>query len=68
MEIEDRENGKIEWKGTKGEFCQFISEQYTANSNNYMSLRAASDALFEKYRFRWQGWTKEQCYDLAKKQ
>ena len=68
MVIEDREKGKIEWTGTKGEFCQFISDQYTANSNNYVSLRAASDALFEKYRFRWQGWTKEQCYDLAKKQ
>ena len=67
MGIEEREKGKMEWKGTKGEFGRFINEQYIEYSSNYGSLREASDVLFERYRFKWQGWTKEQCYDLAKK-
>ena len=65
--IEEQENKKIEWKGTKGEFGRFVAEEHAANRELYTSLRNASDVLFDKHKFKWKDWTKEQCYDLAKK-
>ena len=60
------DNRKV-WKGTKGEFAIFVNEQYLGNQDKYSSLREATNYLFEKYRFKWGGWTKEMCYDYVKK-
>ncbi len=60
------DNRKI-WRGTKGEFAIFVNEEYLDNQDRYSSLREAANYLFEKYRFKWGGWTKEMCYDYVKK-
>ncbi|MHB8580969.1 MAG: hypothetical protein ACYDA4_14090 [Ignavibacteriaceae bacterium] len=60
------DNRKV-WRGTKGEFAVFVNEQYLDNQDRYGSLREAANYLFEKYRFKWGGWTKEMCYDYVKK-
>ncbi|MHB1687818.1 MAG: hypothetical protein ACYCVH_10640 [Ignavibacteriaceae bacterium] len=60
------DNRKV-WRGTKGEFAVFVNEQYLDNQDRFSSLREATNYLFEKYRFKWGGWTKEMCYDYVKK-
>lgn len=60
------DNKKV-WKGTKGEFAIFVNEQYLDNKDKYSSLREATNYLFEKYRFKWGGWTKEMCYDYVRR-
>ncbi|MHB8336120.1 MAG: hypothetical protein ACYDEE_01735 [Ignavibacteriaceae bacterium] len=60
------DNRKV-WRGTKGEFAVFVNEEYLDNQDRYGSLREAANYLFEKYRFKWGGWTKEMCYDLVRR-
>ena len=60
------DNRKI-WRGTKGEFAVFVNDQYLDNQDRYGSLREATNYLFEKYRFKWGGWTKEMCYDYVRR-
>lgn len=66
-EIKKRESEKQLWTGTKGEFAEFVCNEYSANQKKYNSLRDASNELFDKHRFKWNDWTKEQCYDYVKK-
>jgi len=74
-EIKLLDNGndelKKDWKGTKGEFATFVNDVYLEDQKTkqkeYLSLRDASNKLYDEHNFRWKDWTKEQCYDIVKK-
>ena len=65
--IEEQENKKIAWTGTKGEFAAFVNDTYLSNKKKYTSLRDASYKLFNEYKFKWNDWNKEKCYNYVRK-
>lgn len=57
-----------EWNGTKSEFAEFVNKEYLDHKGKYPSLSAASEQLYNQYKFPYYpDWTKQNCYDLVRK-
>jgi hypothetical protein len=59
--------GKKDWNGSKGDFANFVNDEYYSNQKKYASLKDATKQLFAQYYFQWKDWDVEQCYENVKK-
>lgn len=71
VEIKDLDflesTGKKDWNGSKGDFANFVNDEYYANPKKYANLKDATKKLFSQYYFQWDNWDVEQCYENVKK-